>query len=213
MIRNRVARQGLVVSVICLLLTACGSGKDESTQAAQKKMKVKLTDEVHSVLDKRITTLRKFFQDTTIIHAVNQSNIKNKSMSMKKIHALDAEWRNKNESDLSIKAYMTNSCARVLRNFQNKHNGYAEIFVTDRFGLNVCQTNKTTDYYQADEKWWTDTYAKGRGHPHYGEIEYDESSFSESIPIYIPIEAPESSKTIGVAKVIVDLHSLKEDLQ
>ncbi len=67
--------------------------------------------------------------------------------------------------------------------------------------MNVCQTNKITDYYQADEGWWQETFAMGkacRAAP-----EFDESAKVFALPLYVPVRDPTSGKIIGVAKAVV----------
>ena len=93
-----------------------------------------------------------------------------------------------------------------MLDIQNRDESLVEIFITGKKGLNTCQTNKTSDYYQADEEWWQATYNNGIGK---GEVEFDESAASQAIPLYIPIVDPETSEAIGVAKILVDLIFLK----
>ena len=96
--------------------------------------------------------------------------------------------------------------------FQEAHDGFPEIFVTDRHGLIVAQTNKTSDYNQADEDWWTRTFGDGAGQTHHGPIEYDESAQAEAISIYVPVVDPGSKKTIGVMKAVCDITAIKMEL-
>ena len=73
-------------------------------------------------------------------------------------------------------------------------------------------TNKTSDYYQADEAWWTETYANGLGKSLFGAIEYDESALAEAIPIYVPITDPDTGSAIGVMKAVCDITAIKMEL-
>jgi hypothetical protein len=73
-------------------------------------------------------------------------------------------------------------------------------------------TNKTSDYYQADEDWWVRAFAGDQGHFYYDEIEYDESAMSEAIPVYIPVIDPQTQKAIGVIKAVVDLVTIRMEL-
>ena len=73
-------------------------------------------------------------------------------------------------------------------------------------------TNKTSDYYQADEDWWIQSYNEGQGKTFHGAIEYDESAKAEAIPLYMPIMDPDTNKAIGVMKVIIDITAIKMEL-
>ena len=61
---------------------------------------------------------------------------------------------------------------------------YEEIFATNKYGANVAQTQRTTDYYQADEQWWQ--IAKKEGF-YVGPVEFDESVGSFTITIAIGV--------------------------
>ena len=90
--------------------------------------------------------------------------------------------------------------------------GFPEIFVVDTYGLNVGQTNKTTDFYQADEDWWVRSYNEGVGLAFHGPIEFDESAQKVAIALYVPIIDPATSRAIGVVKAIVGIAFIKSEL-
>jgi hypothetical protein len=73
----------------------------------------------------------------------------------------------------------------------------------------VALTNRTSDYYQADEDWWVKTYNGGQGIPSHGDVEYDGSAAAEAIAMYVPITDPETMTSIGVMKVLVDIAAIK----
>lgn len=138
-----------------------------------------------------------------IVDATKISNQKNESLKLNEILRQDQEWQNAKEITPFIKTFIGNECARVLMDFQDQHPQFAEIFVADLKGVIVGETNKTSDYYQADEKWWQAAFNQGKGAIYFGEIEYDESALAESIPIAIPIMNDRTA--IGVMKVLVDI--------
>ena len=61
------------------------------------------------------------------------------------------------------------------------------MFVTDKYGALVASTNRTSDYYQADEDWWQAAYNNGEGAIYFGQPEFDESSQSFGIIMAVPI--------------------------
>ena len=169
-------------------------------------------DEVVTALEKRIEVLRKeVADDPVVIQAVRDASAAHSALSHSKILEQDHQWQAGGMDDL-VKALLTNDCAKRLLAFQEAHDGYAEIFVADAQGLLVGATNRTSDYYQADEDWWVQGYAEGRGKAFYGEIEYDESAMSESIPVYLPVMDPQTGKAIGVIKAVVDVTAIKMEL-
>ena len=124
----------------------------------------------------------------------------------------DQRWQASEGSDELAESTLTNKCARNLVEFQEEHDGFPEIFVTDAKGLVVAATNRTSDYLQSDEEWWKTAYDQGRGRSYYGSIEYDDSAYSESISLYVPVIDSDSAKAIGVLKAVCDITAIKMEL-
>ena len=133
-------------------------------------------------------------------------------MSDKDIAELERQWSASPQMNELAKSLVTNEGAQWLIDFQEQHDGFSEIFVTDTRGLIAAATNRTSDYLQADESWWVETFNTGKGKSHYGAIEYDESAYSESIPLYVPIIDPQTSRAIGVLKAVCDITAIKMEL-
>ena len=169
--------------------------------------------EVSAVLERRINVLRELAADPVILQAVRESNVKHQDLTLPDILTLDRKWIAKDKGvETFVKSLLTNTCANRLMVFQDAHDGYPEIFIADAQGANVCITNRTSDYYQADEDWWVQGYNDGQGKTFYGKIEYDESAMSESIPVFLPVKDPDTKQAIGVMKVIVDITAIKREL-
>lgn len=187
------------------------SKKDTMMPASEQKKPVAFTPQLEAVLKKKIEVLEELVKDPVIVEDAVASTAKNKSLSTTEIDRLDKTWRAVDGVDAFIKPFLTNRTAIVLLAFQEKNSGFTEIFVADGVGLNVGQTNKTSDYYQADEDWWVKGFAGGKGLSYWGEIEYDESAQTEAIPLYVPIMEVDGS-AIGVLKAILDVNSIKSEL-
>ena len=71
--------------------------------------------------------------------------------------------------------------------------------ITDVKGRLVAATNKTTDYHQADERWWQHAFRQGTGASYVGDIVYDESAEIYAVDVAQPIMRGGSA--IGVFKV------------
>lgn len=188
--------------VILLPATAlCDSPKDETYRTEVDRI-------IHSYIDQ----LETVFSSEAIADTLRAANEQHQGLSLSQIKQMDAEWVQKTTGQQWIDEMMINACADVLFAFQDEHIEFVEMFITDRYGLNVCQTNKTSDYYQADEKWWIDTYVNGKGKTYHGGIEYDDSAFSEVISIYIPIRDKKTGEVLGVSKSVIDIIFVKAEL-
>ena len=62
---------------------------------------------------------------------------------------------------------------------------FGEIFVTNRYGANVIQTGRTTDYRQDDEEWWQ----RARTDRVYvADVQYDDSAGVYSVDICVRVD-------------------------
>jgi hypothetical protein len=99
---------------------------------------------------------------------------------------------------------------RATLAFRTLHPVFAEIFVTDINGRLLASTDKTSDYWQADENWWQ----RGFSLPlrsHYVEgIQYDESARVFSLDAVMPIRdrTKPDAPLLGVLKAVIDVTPL-----
>ena len=94
-----------------------------------------------------------------------------------------------------------------LKEFYEDKYGYkvfGEVFITNKYGANVAQTIKTTDYYQADEEWWQVAKKKGL---YIRDVEYDESADVYSTDIGIRIDDDKGS-FLGVLKAVLNIEEV-----
>ena len=168
--------------------------------------------EVETILQKKIELVEQLARESTIVDAVRDANVAHGNLNVQFILRQDASWRQAKEADGFAAALMANACAELLDQFRQQNRGFAEIMVTDGRGLNVAITNRTSDYYQADEFWWQNAFDEGRGNSHYGHIEYDESAETESIALNVPVRDPETNRAIGVIKAVCGIAAVEEEL-
>ena len=172
-----------------------------------------LSSEIEAVLHNKLDYIAEIIaENPIIIETLQQSNTVNALLSIEDKINLDSKWRKVEGVDDFIFSFLKNPAAFELYIFQENNPGYPEIFITDASGLNVAQTNKTTDYYQADEGWWIMAYNDGAGEKFHGLIEYDESAQSESVSLHVPIYDPETGAAIGIIKAVVDMVGIKNAL-
>ncbi|MBI2610528.1 hypothetical protein HYW60_01155 [Candidatus Kaiserbacteria bacterium] len=183
---------------------------DESFSTEEKVAAVTFDSEVEQVLARQMAQLTPLLTDGAIVQAVSASNERNRNLQLEQILKLDRQWLSA-ESAIA-RAISESSASRKLVAFQEDHPGFSEIFVTDSVGLNVAQTNKTSDFYQADESWWIQTYNNGVGLAHHGLVEFDESARAEAISLYVPLYDSGTSKVIGVLKAVLSIAAIKIEL-
>jgi len=129
---------------------------------------------------------------------------RDKPADPREIEDIEAAW-----GDLPIKPsgvlwkVLNNSIARRLRLIQKEDPLIAEILVTDRAGRLVAATQKTSDYFQADEDWWQGAWCKGQGCIYTPPVNFDRSAGIWSIDVCIPIR--DGKEVVGVAKVVLDI--------
>ena len=122
---------------------------------------------------------------------------------------IDETWRAavaaQNDNDPLLQAKLTNPLAQYLQEYRALYPENVEIFVTDLRGALLGATNRTSDYYQADEDWWQAAYSKGSGAIYFSQPAYDESSGAYSIDIALPLYDPSGKQMVGILRTTVDL--------
>lgn len=148
-----------------------------------------------------IETLRKSNEEfenlTDIQKYINEKNLEWISVSSETITPFMQELIDNEQSD---------NLRTEIDFYEKKYNyiDFPEIFVTNKYGANVAQTAKTSDYSQADKDWW----AKARKEGLYVEdVKYDESSGFYTIAICSSIHN-ENGKFLGVMKIIYNINEI-----
>ena len=108
-----------------------------------------------------------------------------------------------------IDKVLASSLSDYLRDKQMGSNGViTEIFVTDAKGLNVGQSDVTSDYWQGDEAKWQKTYGSGDAHAIFvDEAEKDESTQMLQSQVSMTV-ADESGAPIGAITIGINLNAL-----
>ena len=150
-------------------------------------------------------------RDTVRDEAVkaNRVNVLNQAA----INTLDQKWRAAdaadNNADPLVASVLENELSAELARFKERFPQHVEVFLTDRQGVNVASTNRTSDYYQGDEKWWQTAYQQG---VYIGQPEYDESSHTVAINMASAVYAKNGKDVVGVLRTTVDFTTLSESL-
>ena len=149
--------------------------------------------------------------DAAVVESVKAQNTRTAALSQADVDKLDKQWRA--ETKASDKPLIDETLANPLSAYlkQVKKDGgglYTEIFVMDSKGLNVGQSDVTSDYWQGDEAKWQKTFLAGAGTVHVGEVEFDESSQTYQSQVSMPIVDPDTSTVIGAVTIGVDVGAL-----
>jgi len=119
---------------------------------------------------------------------------------------MDKKWAGASSDDPFVKAYLGSRISISMQDVVRLRRNISEFFITDKFGGLVAASNKTSDFYQADEDWWQAAFNGGKGKDYIGDIEFDSSTGTLGIPFAIPIRN-KTGDLIGICKAVVDASS------
>lgn len=164
---------------------------------------------VVQIIDREVSLLKAFSVDAIIENMAETAS--REVLTQAEIEQRDKQWRaahaEDNNADLLILRVQYNRASTQLRYFQRNFRQNAEVFLTNQQGVNVAATDRTSDYYQADEEWWQAAYQQGL---YLGPPEYDESTKSTAMIIAIAIRDNSDGEFLGVLRTTVTLDSLAQ---
>ena len=152
-----------------------------------------------------------WISDTTVINAVKAQNRRNATLSQAEIDAMDKQWRSETKSSQRplIDKILANEVSGFLKKAKSRTGGLVtEVFVMDNRGLNVGQSDMTSDYWQGDEAKWKKTYLVGPDAMFIDEVEHDESTQTFQSQLSMSIRDPETGEVIGAITVGIDVEAL-----
>lgn len=157
--------------------------------------------------------VRGWVADSVVVAAINAQNKETASLSEDEIVKLDKQWRaeTSNQSRPLIDSVLKRELSKYLRSKKDGSEGIVtEIFVMDAKGLNVGQSDVTSDYWQGDEAKWKETFLKGPDAVHVSDVEQDESTQAFQSQVSIPVVDPASGQVIGAVTVGVNVEQLAQ---
>lgn len=155
--------------------------------------------------------LRADFSGPEIIAAVQAQNAAHADLSQDRVDALDLQWRAEAKSGGGplIREVMDHPVSRMLLERQNAYEGLVtEVFVMDYLGLNVAQSEVTSDYWQGDEDKFLKTYPFGADAVFVDEVDFDESAQVFQSQVSFTLIDPASGAPIGAVTVGVNVEQL-----
>lgn len=149
--------------------------------------------------------------DRMIVDAVKAQNRKNAGLSKADIDRLDKQWRSETRASQRplIDGVMATGVSKRLQDIRSEGRGLiTEVFVMDNKGLNVGQSDVTSDYWQGDEDKWQKTYLSGADAIFIDEVEFDESTQTFQSQLSLPVVDPDTGDVIGAVTFGIDVNAL-----
>jgi hypothetical protein len=134
-------------------------------------------------------------------------------VDMKRILAIDEEWQKDRKVPAAVAGVLTNPAARFLADIVQQDQLYREILLADSHGRLVAASQVTSDYYQADEGWFTQALGEGRrGRIIVSDVRRDESADVYAFDISVPVADPTSDELVGVMKIVASSQEMLQGI-
>lgn len=153
-----------------------------------------------------------WINNAVVVNAVKAQNAKNASLTQAEIDKMDKQWMAETKASAKpmIDAVLGNELSKYLKKVEADSQGLiTEIFVMDDKGLNVGQSEVTSDYWQGDEAKWQKTFKVGPDAVHISDVSQDESTQRFQSQLSLPVVDPDTKKVIGAVTIGLDVENLK----
>jgi putative methionine-R-sulfoxide reductase with GAF domain len=189
------------------LINSAGAGLKSVANSQAATITNVLIQEAHVL---QSFDLSKIVQDR--VDQVNASYGPDQAANLQQIELLDQQWRAadaaNNDNAAIVRPILNSEVASELTEFRETFPENVEVFVTDKYGALVAATNRTSDYYQADEDWWQAAYNNGIGAIYFGQPEFDDSSKTFGIILAVPLVAHGTNEVTGVMRTTLNIDSI-----
>jgi hypothetical protein len=158
-----------------------------------------------------LDAINSWANNPVIIEAIRAQNDANAALSQAEIDRADTQWRGETKASNRpmIESVLAKPISAFLGDIKAESEGlYTEIFVMDNRGLNVGQSDVTSDYWQGDEDKWQKTFQVGPGAVFIDEIEHDESTQTFQSQVSLAISDPVTNQIIGAITIGLDVEVL-----
>lgn len=145
-----------------------------------------------------------WLSDPAVVSAIKAQNEKHASMDAAAIDVADKKWRAEKKAGggAMVDAVLANSLSAMLKEKKAAAGGIiTEMFIMDNKGMNVGQSDVTSDYMQGDEAKWQKSYGAGDGAMFIDEVEFDDSTNSFQVQVSGTISeggSPVGAITVGM---------------
>lgn len=208
-LRTKLIAVLLIVNLLSIIIVALLVNRQASATLTEdagtnvRRVAETQASDVETLLTTQLEQLQYLTLNETLQQDVLASNSAN--LSQAEIEKLDQQWLTVADSDPLVSSRLDNLSATQLQKFVGAFLNQPELFITDKYGGLVAATNRTSDFYQADEAWWQAAYGDGQGAVFIGVPEYDERSATLVSIIAIPIYEANSAEVIGILRTNYDM--------
>ncbi len=155
--------------------------------------------------------IKGWLSDPAVIDAIKAQNAAHVSLSGADIESLDQTWRAEAKAGGGglVDKVLSNPLSGYLKERKQAHDdAITEIFVMDNKGLNVGQSDITSDYMQGDEGKFLNTFGSGKDTLFIDDVEFDESTQSFQSQVSSTIIDPATGQLIGAITVGLNVEQL-----
>lgn len=195
-------------------LAAAGSAAIMSMNAASAQESIPISPNIIS--PEVIAEMRERIVQPVTILSVQAANQAHSGVDQTQIDKLDQSWKSEAETDDQplIAEILSSPLSNYLLYIQAGSAGlYTEIFVMDKYGLNVGQSSVTSDYWQGDEDKFQKTFAVGPDAVFIDEAEFNEDTKTWRTQVNMTIVDPATNESIGAVTIEFNLTELQRRLQ
>lgn len=166
-------------------------------------------NEINKSINNRINNWKPFQSNEILLSSLKESNkfYENLAARDKYIDDLEKQWIADHAPE--FKRLLNNRLSQqIIQNCRlfetaNNYKVFSEVFVTNKYGVNIAMNHKTTDLNQSDEEWWQKAKEQRL---FVSEIIYDESAEVYSTNLCMSIY--QGSEFLGVIKVVIDVQEI-----
>jgi hypothetical protein len=169
-------------------------------------------DYVESIRSAVVPEVQSWMANPMVISAVKAQNQSHSGLTQSEIDKMDKQWRSETSAGggALIRKVLGNELSKYLGGVKSDGRGvFTEIFVMDNRGLNVGQSDVTSDYWQGDEAKWKKTYLAGADSMLIDEVEFDESTQTFQSQLSLPLMDPVTNEVIGAVTVGINVEMLQ----
>jgi hypothetical protein len=163
-----------------------------------------------------IKDMRERILQPVAIMSIMAASRKHEGVDQAAIDKMDEAWKTEAKSDDQpfIAEILSSPLSNYLLYIQASSAGlFTEIFVMDKFGLNVGQSSVTSDYWQGDEDKYQKTFAVGPDAVFVDEPEFDDKTKTWRTQVNFTAVDPATKEAIGAVTVEFNLTELQRRLQ
>lgn len=163
-----------------------------------------------------IKDMRERILQPVTIMSIQAASKKHEGVDQAAIDKMDDAWKTEAKSDDQpfIAEILSSPLSNYLLYIQASSAGlFTEIFVMDKFGLNVGQSSVTSDYWQGDEAKYQKTFAVGPDAVFIDEPEFDDKTKTWRTQVNFTAVDPATNEAIGAVTVEFNLTELQRRLQ